>query len=66
VPNYRAENSHLINRKQVNNVVNFRAPSDVVAKQRFVEMRTRDKTIQEAGLFRVKDEILVDEYIGYI
>ncbi len=63
---YRAQNSHLIEKKQVNKVIIFLAPSDDVAKRRFEDMRKSDPTIQEAGLFQVKGDRLVDEYIGYI
>jgi hypothetical protein len=62
---YRAENSHLIDGKQVNRVRRFRASSDMVAKMRFHLMRKIDPTIQEAGLFRVRGNRLVAEYIGY-
>ena len=63
---FRAENSHLIEHKQVNKKVVFWAGSREKAKKRFKSMREKDPTIQEAGLFRVKDDSVVAEYIGYI
>jgi DNA polymerase/3'-5' exonuclease PolX len=66
VEKFRAENSHWINNQQENKTVIFWAGSREKAREKFVSMRKKDTTIQEAGLFRVKDNSLVDEYIGYI
>lgn len=63
---FRAENSHSIGERQVNRTVIFWAGSRRIAKEKFKSMRKKDETIQEAGLFREKDNSLVDEYIGYI
>mgnify|MGYP001559963595 CR=1 FL=1 len=63
---YRAEMSHLIEGKQVNKPRIFWAATREEAKEKFQDLRKADKTIQEAGLFCVKDNSLVDEYIGYI
>ena len=63
---FRAENSHLTNGKQVNKTVTFWAGSKERAQKKFKSMRTSDTTIQEAGLFRNKDNSLVAEYVGYV
>ena len=63
---WRAENSHSISGKQENRVRIFWAASREAAIERFRSMQEADQSIHESGLFRVKDNSLVDEYIGYI
>jgi hypothetical protein len=65
MPKYRAENSHLIEGAQVKKEVKFLAESDDEAKEIFAFM-LKDKTIQESGLFQVKGNRLVTEYVGYV
>lgn len=64
--NYRAEFSHRIGGQQVNRVKTFWMSSKKKAIGKFRSLRKADSTIQEARLFRQRDESLVDEYVGYI
>lgn len=63
---YRAEMSHCIDHEQVNKVVTFWAQSGKFAKEKFRNLRRADQTIHEAGLFRMRDNQLIEEYIGYV
>ena len=63
---YRAETSHLIDGKQVNKTTTFWSASKKAAQDKFRGLRKTDPTIQEAGLFRARDNELVAEYIGYV
>ncbi|MGD0977399.1 MAG: hypothetical protein ABR875_03870 [Minisyncoccia bacterium] len=65
IEKFRAENFHLINHEQVKKIVRFWS-SNKYAKDKFRQMRKDDPTIQEAALYREKNNELVDEYIGYV
>lgn len=56
---------YLINRKQVNRRVIYRAWSEGTARRKFNDKRKNDPSIQEAGLYRAKDGACIDEYVGY-
>ena len=63
---YRAEMSHSINHEQVNVNRTFWAQSKKVAREKFRNLLKADSSIQEAGLFRERDNKLTDEYNGYV
>ena len=62
---YRAETSHSIGHKQVNKTKIFWAQSGKAAAEKFRVLREADPTIQEGALFRMRDNKIVAEYIGY-
>ena len=63
---FRAVMSHCINGEQVNKTAIFQRASQKVAEKYFHRLRKADETIQEAGLWRVRDNQLIAEYVGYV